>query len=442
MKRNNSIRLICVIITCMMISGCTNSCRGIRTPDEYAKPTIPEGQVKIRVMIVPHGRHTRIFCDAPFKVYSADKQCRSLSEDSYVIRNGAEINATSDGIKIGTLLFKGNDFRIIPQTSNPITVYESEHDLKRYFGELIIYRNEIDMTVDVVNIVGLENYLIGVLGREVAANWPIESLKAQAVASRTRVLFQRQDARKLGDRFDVRSDTKDQVYGGIPSGPYGERIKQAVKATAGQVLTLNEKIFKIYFASTCGGATEHAERVFQAPANVHTRGGIACPYCADSPVFHWKHRISNAEVARRISMFTNVPITKIIAINTAGKDRVGHAASVSVKHDKGVFEIDNAYKFRTNILGKSISTEYWQGGQWQKAAGKNDKHKEIIMSTSFEARIAGDYIEFAGTGWGHAVGLCQFGAKKMADDGQRYRAILAFYYPGSIIKTNYNNQVK
>ncbi len=442
MKPNDKIRLICAIIACMALAGCTNSCRGIRTPDEYTKPTIPESQVKIRVMIVPHGRHTRIFCDAPFKVYSADEQRRSLSEDSYVIRKGAEITATMDGIKVGTLLFKGNAFRLVPQTGNPITVYESERDRKRYFGELIIYRNEIDMTVDVVNIVGLENYLIGVLGREVAANWPIEALKTQAVASRTRVLFQRQEARKLGDRFDVRADTKDQVYGGIPSGPYGERIERAVRATAGQVLTLNERIFKIYFASTCGGMTEYAERVFQAKPGVHTRGGITCPYCADSPVYRWKHRIGNAEVARRISMFSDAPVTKIISITTAGKDPVGHAASVTVKHDKGTFEIDNAYKFRTNVLGKSISTEYWRDGRWQKAAGNDNKHKEIIMSTSFEARIVGDYIEFTGIGWGHAVGLCQFGAKKMAEDGRDYRAILAFYYPGSIIETNYNNQVE
>ena len=442
MKRNHTTRLLCTMLACMFLAGCTESCRSIRTPDDYARPDIPESQVDIRVMIVPHGRHTRIFCDAPFKVYSADDSRRCLSDDAYVIRTGAEIIATADGVQIGMLLFKGNDFRIVPTTTNPITVYESEHDKKRYYGELVIYRNEIDMTVDVVNVVGLENYLIGVLGREVAASWPLEALKAQAVASRTRVLFQRQQARRLGDRFDVSADTNDQVYGGIPTGPYGERIEQAVKSTAGQVLTLNEKIFKIYFASTCGGRTESAERVFQAPPGAHTRGGIVCPHCAGSPVFHWKHRIANAEVARRISMFTDVPVTKILAITTRDCDPVGHALIVVVKHDKGEFEIDNAYKFRTNVLGRSISTEFWKDGRWQKAAGNDDKHKEIIMSTAFKAALVGDYIEFTGVGWGHAVGLCQFGAKKMAEDARDYRAILAFYYPGALVATNYNNQVK
>jgi len=433
--KQTGLQITAALFAILLLSSCDTGPPVLHNP----KLKIPENQLMIRVMIVPHGRHVRIFARTPFRVMSADNSRQLLDEDNYTISKGAEITAIPGGIRIGRLKIITEAVRLVPLTNEPIQVYEIvPHS---YRGELLIYRNEIDNTVDVVNEVGLEDYLTGVLGREVSASWPIEALKAQAVASRTRVLYQREFARHNEERFDVRADDKDQVYGGVSSDPDGDRIVEAVKATAGEVLTYHGAIFKNYFSSTCGGMTETAERVFHENPVHHPRGGIACPYCKSSPVYEWRHRIKASEAARRIGLHAGQELDTIKSIQTTGCDAAGHSLAVQVVSDKGTITFNNAYKFRTNVLGRSVQTEFWKDGKWHKAADVDPKHKEIIMSTSFVAKLVGQHIEFTGRGWGHGVGMCQFGAKTLAEQQYSYRYILSFYYPGALVAHNYNNQI-
>ncbi|MFH1550314.1 MAG: hypothetical protein ABIH04_07135, partial [Planctomycetota bacterium] len=145
------LQITAALLATILLSSCDTGPPVLHNP----KPKIPENQLMIRVMIVPHGRHVRIFARTPFRIMSADNSRQLLDEDNYTISKGAEITAIPGGIRIGRLKIIAEAARLVPLTNEPIQVYEIvPHS---YRGELLIYRNEIDNTVDVVNEVGLED---------------------------------------------------------------------------------------------------------------------------------------------------------------------------------------------------------------------------------------------------------------------------------------------
>ena len=434
--RHQSVQLIAVgVIVFLMGTFVLSSCKG--QPALHNPRKSEENQLKIRVAIVSHGRNIKIQSVDPFRIYRLEADSPAVQDAPYKITNLSVINASPEGIMIGSLNVPLAACRIVPREGAAITVYEVQENNKerKYYGNLFLYKNDRDNTVDVVNEVGLEDYLAGVLGREVSSAWPVEALKTQAVASRTRVLYQREAARAANQRFDVQTDTRDQVYGGVPEGKDAEKLFQAVRSTAGQVLTYNGKIFNIYFASTCGGMTENASRVFKD--NNHPPGGIECPYCAQSPVFEWTHRAPKADIRTRIQNHTTDNVGDIVSITGINTDKAGHAEQIEVKHTNGVTVFPDANKFRTTVLERGIVQFLGKDGQWH-SSSEDPKHGEFIMSTSFTVTIEGDMIISHGRGWGHAVGMCQFGALGMTEQGKSYREILNFYYPGTQIAENYH----
>ena len=432
--RHQATQLIALGCIAALLVSVAPSCSYGPTVLHNPQVATEENQLKIRVAIV-RGRNIKILSPSMFRIYDVRGDLPAIEDTPYTITRKSTITATPGGIKIGGKLVPLNACRIVPQTRRPIAVYEVEE--RWYYGDLCLYKND-DGTIDVVSEVGLEDYLAGVLGREVSASWPAEALKAQAVASRTRVLYQREVARRHNRRFDVQSDIRDQVYGGVPASAEARKLSDAVRATAGQVLTYNGLIFKNYFSSTCGGMTEDAMRVFDEDPGHHPPGGVACPYCKSSPVYTWKHRVPKAEVEKRIRQHTTDDVGEIISIRTLHPDAVGHGDEVEVKHTKGTTIFPDANKFRTTVLGRG-DVKFWKGGRWH-AAAEHDIHREFIMSTAFTARVLDDTVEFSGRGWGHAVGMCQYGARGMAEAGRNYRAILLHYYPGAKIAQNYHLQ--
>jgi stage II sporulation protein D len=426
--------LIVFLLATFVLSSC-GTYRAIHNP-----VTSEENQLKVRVAIVSHGRNVKIQSAGGFRICGMDGKTPAVEDKPYSVSTLSVINASADGIMIGKLGVPLKECRIVPQEGASIIVYELKEGERdpQYYGELYVYRNDKDNTVDVVNEVGLEDYLAGVLGREVVSDWPVEALKTQAVASRTRVLYQRQMAHANKQRFDVQADTRDQVYGGVPD-KNAQGLYSAVKGTAGQVLTFNGNIFDIYFASTCGGETEDVSRVFKT---AHPPGGFECPYCKDSPVGEWTHAAPLSDVKVRIQQHCKEPIGDIISIT--GLDTVppnsGHAGSVEVKHTLGVTVFPDANKFRTTVLGRSSNIKFLKDGSWHDQS-EDRKHDEYLLSTWFTAAIEGNTVTFHGFGWGHAVGMCQWGAFGMAKAGKKYTEILAFYYPGTQIAEKYHMRI-
>ncbi|MBI2067788.1 MAG: SpoIID/LytB domain-containing protein [Deltaproteobacteria bacterium] len=238
----------------------------------------------------------------------------------------------------------------------------------------------------------LEEYLIGVLQNEVFPNWPLEALKAQAVASRTYALYRREHPR-TGENYDLESSVKDQLY--LPETKTSPLILQAVQETEGEYLTYDDKIIPAFFHSTCGGVSEKAKDVWGEPDISPLNQVHDDPYCEEAPYYFWEYEFA-------------LPGTDV-------------DLKVLRKTDSG--RIDNL------LLASTDHQEEFKGNDFRRRFGF-DK----VKSTLFDIYPEEGEARLVGRGYGHGVGLCQWGAKGMADQGFHYEEILDFYYPGAGLK--------
>lgn len=255
----------------------------------------------------------------------------------------------------------------------------------------------------VVNYIDLEDYIKGVLYHEVSHYWPLQVLKAQAVACRTYALYQI-EKNKARD-YDATSDIYSQVYGGRTSERY--RTNQAVRETKGKVLTYQGKIFPAYYHATCAGYTEDAVLLWDI--DLAPLKGVPCDFCKDSPHFAWHYVLAQDELVQKLST-AGYKIGKPREIVVADRDKSNRVTKLKFSDDKKTIEI-SAKDFR-NIIGPNI-----------------------IRSTNFTVDLANDDVVFVGSGWGHGVGLCQWGAYFMAKLGYSDEQILRYYYPQADVKT-------
>ncbi len=275
---------------------------------------------------------------------------------------------------------------------------------KKYRGVVEVFPSEKGLLV--VNELPLEDYLVGLINCEISSQWPMEAIKAQAVIARSYAVYQK-EARKNA-AYHLESTVMDQVYDGCEI--EDSRASRGVRETAGEVLTYEDRVIQAFYHSNCGGHTEASENVwgFALP---YMRG-VDCAYCLKSPSAKWEQSIplKRFESSLRDSGYL---VANLREIRTGRKNRSGRVTDVSLVSAKG----------RLTISAVAL----------RKAIGYS-----IIKSTNFEVRIAGDDVLFAGIGYGHGVGLCQWGAKQRALDGFDYREILSYYYPGTRLEKFYS----
>ncbi|MBE7493052.1 MAG: SpoIID/LytB domain-containing protein [Planctomycetes bacterium] len=269
---------------------------------------------------------------------------------------------------------------------------------------------------EVVNVVDLEQYVAGVIGWEMIASWPVEALKAQAIASRTYAVFTMEESRALGRNWDLDDTTRYQVYGGV--GPTASpklwretaNVLAARSQTTGMVLTYRGKGFKTFFHSTSGGHTTDVRTALGVDAVIEPLQGVELGnFDQDSPKHQWKVTLSAAEVNARMleaRLQPGQPI-RIVAEQVASS---GHAVTVRVHGPTGASAVVKATELR-HALG--------------------------LPSTNFTARRSGDEWLFEGKGYGHGAGMCQWSARGMARQGWDSTRILKTMYPGSELKTLY-----
>ncbi|MCQ9207254.1 MAG: SpoIID/LytB domain-containing protein, partial [Omnitrophica bacterium] len=310
---------------------------------------------------------------------------------------GAYVTPLNSGIRLGGKEFKVYGIRIIPRKDSSIYLGK-----KRFRGIIDIIRTK-EMKLLVVNHLGLEQYLYGVLNREVPYYWPMETLKAQAIAART---FAQYRIGISGEKdFDVTSDIYSQVYGGRSK--ESRNTTRAVNATKGMVLTQNGEFLPAYYHSICAGHTENAKHVFEV--NLKPLRGRRDPYCGGAKGMHWKAIFSYKQMEERLNNY-GIKVKGINFIVEGRRDRSGRLETIKIRDKEGVKSI-KGYKFRL-------------------ALGPN-----MVRSTNFRIRITRKGVLFTGKGWGHGVGMCQWGAFGMGKRYFRYKQILNFYYPGADIKT-------
>ena len=273
----------------------------------------------------------------------------------------------------------------------------------------------------VVNVVDLEEYLEGVVGAEMPSYWYSSALRAQAVACRTYALYQMHQS--TGSKnWDVSHTQTSQVYGGVAA--EHPRVKEAVSQTRGVVLAHGtpgqEKIFPAYYSSACGGHTSDASAVFGE--RLPPLAGGPCRYCgilAPQEYNRWPTwTISKDVLSERLQ--GRYPLlgglNNIIDIRVMGRSEYGRVEKIELTGSGGQkFQVD-AESFRL-----AVSTQ-----------------QKPLLSSWYELTDDGDTWRFEnGHGWGHGVGMCQYGSEQMARLGFDSVAILSYYYPQAVLLRAY-----
>ena len=251
----------------------------------------------------------------------------------------------------------------------------------------------------VINQVDLEEYVKGVVPAEVNSAWHPEMLKAQAVAARTYALYQHMLSASRD--YDVAAGIQDQVYRGRQG--IDARVEQAVESTRGLVITHQGAPIYAAFSSTAAGITEDAVIVWSK--DLPYLKGVECPFDLESPYYQWKasFKLETLEQNLRQQGFT---VGTIATLTPLVYSRAGRVATLRILHSKGELML--------------------RGEELRKAVGYT-----VVPSTQFTIESFGPDVVLAGYGAGHAVGLCQWGAKELAELGYAYPSILRYYYPGT-----------
>ena len=252
--------------------------------------------------------------------------------------------------------------------------------------------------ITAINYVDIEQYLYSVIGAEMNGNWPQEALKAQAVAARSYALNKRQE--NSNNFYDLGNDQLWQVYQGIKTESQGTYA--AVDATKGQVLTYNGQIILALFHSSSGGHTENVEDVWSNPLP-YLR---AVPdFDQDAPVYAWTESFTQAELKQRISGVGNI-------ISMTPQTTTPHNSVITIK-----------------VLGDA-GVKTLQGTDITAALGLKSTRFTVSPIKNEGQKIPNSF-KITGKGFGHAVGMSQWGAYNLARNGYNYQQILLYYYQGA-----------
>jgi stage II sporulation protein D len=254
----------------------------------------------------------------------------------------------------------------------------------------------------VVNVLSLEDYLVGVLRAETSERWPGETLRAQAIAARTFAAYHR--TLNAAKPYHVVATTTHQMYTGWV--PASSPIWTAVRDTAGQVLLWDGELFPAFYHSASGGYTEDPRTVFGA-RNMPALKAVRDEFSAAAPHFYWSLDLRLAD------------LTEILRRN--GHD-IGSVTAIEVD------ERTPSLRVATLTVRGTRSSARLRGNDFRRMVGY-----EVVRSTLFAVALDGGVARFSGRGYGHGVGMSQWGAKGMAEQGYTAEKILEYYYPGTTL---------
>jgi len=296
-------------------------------------------------------------------------------------------------------------------------------DGKKYRGRIKIFI--FNSQIKVVNQVGLEDYVKGVITKEMPigkGNENYEALKAFSICVRTYALLKISENKNF---FDIYTDTRDQVYGGVD----GETslTNKIVDETRGQILSYDDKPATIFYHSTCGGYTEDVKNVFNKnnlPYLISIKDGSE-PYCSIAPRFNWIEEYSEETFISRLFDAKLIPTTNYNLKSLSVRSRF---ESARVKELEIVLVDNNQIEKVLTVFGNSI-----------RSVIKTFDGKSILRSTLFDISLEeNNKVVISGKGFGHGVGLCQWGAIGQSKRGIDYGNILNHYFPGTKIIKYYD----
>lgn len=355
-------------------------------------PAQPLQNAFIKILILPNTNEITLSTDGPYAVL--DAQRRAVFQGAKLAP--AKIRAQGDAIYIGNQ----------PIHTNPIMIESLGHGIRikgAHYRQAVEIWRETSGKITVINDITVEDYLKGVLPSEVNPSWPMESLKAQAIASRTYALFKMIE--NGGQRYHLSKDVLSQVYGG--KNLEHSITTRAVEETQGQIMVFKNKVFPAYFHSTCGGLTTRAEYIW--PIEPHpSLQGVECNFCWKSKHYRWQSDFTKAEIEKKLAEH-GLKTGGIRNIAVGEKDATGRAKYFMIKTAKEEIPV-HSNDFRLWVSPQKFKSTWIQS----------------ITKTKTGYNVKG-------RGWGHGVGLCQYGTKQLGEMGYTSTRILNYYYPGAQI---------
>lgn len=267
-----------------------------------------------------------------------------------------------------------------------------------YQGTFIITKYNNNFLL--INNVELEDYIFSVLKTECWPGWPLEVYKIMAITSRSYGIANLLETKKTSQPFHIRNTNKHQTYTGVH---YNKLMKQAVEETRGLVLAYKKKPILAMYDACCGGVI---------PANIAGVNFVKCPYlarkkqciyCRKCKFFNWSLQYDKKTLTTILKR-EYPKLTGIKEIRVFKKDKAGLVKIIEVTDGKS----------RYHITGKRFYSLI-----------------NKVVSYYYSITTKGNKIIFKGQGLGHHLGLCEWGARQMVEDGLDYRYILKFYYPGT-----------
>jgi len=338
----------------------------------------------LRVTLMEVRGVVRLTSTKPFSVQAGGS--RVSEEAAYQV---AEISLRK-GVTVNGIDSLQKMLTFIPQRSGKLFVNGSP-----YAGSVLVKAK--NGALSVVNEVDLEQYLQGVIPSEMPPDWPMEALKTQSVISRTYALYQKRNT-KNGE-YDLPASVLGQVYKG--ESVAHPRTAEAIEKTRGIIVTHKGNVALTYFHSTSAGPTEDADERWGI--DYPYLKGVSCPLDFASPYFSWKKEIplSNLE-----DVLNKSGVGAIATLTPFSYSKAGRILRVRILHANGETFL-KAEDLR-RLLGY-----------------------QTLPSTHFKIDTFGKTLKISGMGWGHGVGLCQWGTKIMAERGLLFDEIVRYYYPGT-----------
>jgi stage II sporulation protein D len=420
-KRQRQLLIWCV--ACLLVAGCAP--RGIVRVELEELEERGTRPLMIRVNILEGMGHVTVSGKKEYRVRMGKKGATSPAGKEWTLKlvNGEKIIETKSSRK-----------RKIQDPQFPVIFsqkiengYITVNGLP-YRGHIIVKRVGRDRLM-VVNQLPMEDYLRSVVPSEIGngSSLTLEAVKAQAVAARTYAVSNLNKHERLG--YDLVATTGDQVYSGVIR--ESDLSDRAVSETRGVIAMYRDEPINAVYHSTCGGHTCDNEDYWLGKAVPYLRGrpdfvsslfGRDEAFCKDSPMYRWTRRWNRREFAEMVetnlrSILGTWPKGKLISVKVLKKDKYDRATVVEVKTTKTCYKVE---KGRIRTLFKDPK-KGWVG----------------LPSTAFEIVFDGTSYVMHGRGWGHGVGMCQWGAIGMAKKGYSYRDILEHYYGGAYLAKIY-----
>jgi stage II sporulation protein D len=392
-KKKKVDKKLWIAVACMgglLVGLLLISCLTMRRETDYFAPEDMKEVPVVRVALLKGAQNAKLGIRGEYEIFGVAGEEHLLQGADL---SESEIRPRPDGIEFGGYLFAVPAMDIVPKERAALRVNGIG-----YRGSMRVEKSQRGLVL--INRVRLEEYIAGVIGNEMPLAWPDEALKAQAIAARSYAIYRMRVMEKKG--YDLGADASSQVYRGLLRET--AKARRIIHETRGIILTYRWKLFSTYYHSTCGGWTCSAAEVFGA-RDIAPLSGVRCGFCMSSKYYRWSFRIGLRELENRLKKkgYAFQDIRTVEALRPPHRRLV---KALKIVHRDGTVTVP-ANRFRLAV------------------------GPQKVRSMVFTLKQSGKELLFEGEGWGHSVGLCQVGAKGMAQAGYDAVHILKHYYPGS-----------